>query len=106
MLEGGSGYDVLNPPIITVTDDSGSGCEASAIISGGIDDIIVLNAGHDFKETPIVNITGGNGKNATATARLKGTQFSINFSGGSAGVNTSANTIGFGTFTHSIMGMR
>ena len=98
VLEGGSGYDVLNPPIITVTDDFGSGCEASVVVSGGIDDIIVTNPGHDFKETPIVNITGGNGRNATATARLKGTQFSINFNGGASGVDTSANTIGFGTF--------
>jgi len=98
VLNGGSGYDVLNPPSITFSDSTGTGCEATAIVSGSIEEIVLTDAGYDFKEVPIVNITGGNGRNATAQARLKGFQFSANFNGGPSGVSTSGNTIGFGTF--------
>jgi hypothetical protein len=98
VLNGGKDYDVINPPIVSLQDDYGSGLLANASISGKIESIVVTNPGHDFKSPPIVNITGGNGKNATAEARLRGIQFSINFDGGISGVSTATNTIGFSTY--------
>ena len=94
----GSGYDVINPPSISITDDNGSGATAIACMSGSIEEIVVTDPGHDFINPPAVKITGGNGKGATAEARLKGTQFSINFDASVSGINTSLDTIGFSTY--------
>lgn len=98
VLNPGSDYNVIIPPTVTITDQKGQGAKANACMTGGIEKIIVTNAGYDFDEIPEITITGGNGKNATAEARLKSVQFSINFNGGTSGVNTTSNTIGFTTY--------
>ena len=97
-LSQGEGYDVITPPQVVIVDSNGSDAEAIACMSGSISGIVVTNPGFDFKEVPIVTINGGNGRDATAEARLRGVQFEIDFNGGSAGVSTSLNTIGFSTF--------
>ena len=48
------------PPTISITDESGSGCEAYANFSGSLSEIIVNESGFDYTEFTSVRITGGN----------------------------------------------
>lgn len=66
--DGGSGYDRLNPPTVTVTGD-GTGCTATATVnlSGQVESIEVTNAGQDYTNA-VVEITDPLGTGATATA--------------------------------------
>ena len=69
---GGSGYDIINPPNIHIYDTVGTGATAYAVIeNGSFKSIDVLSGGYDIKNVPTVSITGGNGSGATASARLK-----------------------------------
>ena len=69
---GGSNFDVVNPPNINISDSVGTGATAYAIVENGkFEGIEVVSAGYDIKKTPNVVITGGNGSGAVAVARLK-----------------------------------
>jgi hypothetical protein len=69
---GGSGYDVVNPPNIHVYDSVGSGATAFAVVeNGSFNRIDITYAGYDIKQVPSITITGGNGTGATAEARLR-----------------------------------
>ena len=64
----GSGYDVINPPNLVISDNTGLGATANAIVSGSVQRIDVEFAGFDYLEDPVVVINGGNGKGARAFA--------------------------------------
>ena len=72
---GGSGYDVITPPNIHITDNVGSGATAYAVVEGSFKGIEVVSGGYDLKQVPNVAITGGNGQGATASARLKAVSY-------------------------------
>ena len=58
VLNSGENYDVVNPPTLSVTDTSGSGCDAYGNFSGNISE--QLNGrGFDYTKTPSVTISGG-----------------------------------------------
>jgi len=69
---GGSGYDVINPPNIHIGDTVGTGATAYAIVeNGSLDSIEIISGGYDIRAVPNVSIIGGNGSGATASARLR-----------------------------------
>ena len=66
----GSGYDIINPPVMTITDNSGSSAEAKVSVRGGLDRIDITYPGIDYLSTPSITIRGGNGTGAVAEASL------------------------------------
>ncbi len=96
----GSGYDISNPPIISVSDQSGIGVSAFCEIEGTIDRIEVVDGGFDYTTIPTLKITGGNGFGCVATPNLVLRDHSVEFDSiETAGlVNLTNNTIGFSTY--------
>ena len=100
VLEGGSQYDVITPPTVSVTSLAGSGVSATANVKGSFERIDVIESGFDYVAPPVIEISGGNGQGATAQARLKQIDHFIDFDASSTGniINISEDKIGFGTF--------
>jgi len=105
---GGTDYDVINPPLLHISDSVGTGATGLCAIEGTLKQINVLDPGFDYTEVPLVKITGGNGNGATADANLitVSHQVSISPTGlstvatgiGSVGFGSTGSTIGFSTF--------
>ncbi len=70
IISGGSGYNVLNPPEITISDPVGSGASIFAAVEGALERIDIIDPGFDYIEQPIIKISGGNGVGASASAEL------------------------------------
>ena len=105
VLNGGDGYDVINPPVLKINDSVGVGATGTISVSGVLEEIRLIDPGFDYQETPRVTITGGNGKGAEASVSLKSTEHKISFKSdpiaGSVGLGTTGtlpSAIGFGTF--------
>ena len=58
----GSGYDVISPPNVVISDTTGVGSTANAAVVGSFNRIDLLDTGFDYVNEPIATITGGNGK--------------------------------------------
>ena len=73
ILNSGSGYDVIFPPRLSVTQTghTGVGCSAITHVEGELVDILVDTEGLDYITTPTVSITGGNDTDARARAQMK-----------------------------------
>ena len=102
VLEGGSGYDVITPPTVTIETgtSAGAGATATANVRGSFERIDIIDPGFDYVEPPVIEINGGNGKNAIARSILKLADHFIDFDASSTGgrINLLDNTIGFTTF--------
>ncbi len=98
VLNGGSDYDLINPPTVFIEDSLGIGATGFVHLQGGLSEVNILNPGFDYSTPPSINISGGNGSGASAEAILKEVYTSISFSGNYSGINTTTNQIGFGTF--------
>lgn len=96
----GTNYDVINPPILRITDEVGVGATGSVSVTGSLQRIEVIDEGFDYVSDPIVNITGGNGIGANAKVNTSLIVHSVPFysDGTSEQVNPTNNTIGFSTF--------
>ena len=96
----GIGYDIINPPVLSVQDSIGIGATGLVNVKGSLDRIEILDPGFDYVTEPIITISGGNGLNADAYANTKFVTHSISFYSTSenAQVGLSSNTIGFTTF--------
>ncbi len=96
----GSGYDVINPPSLVVTDSVGVGATGYCSIRGSLQEIRIIDPGFDYIETPKIDITGGNGTGAKASASMKliDHQVVFNSESQSARVNLTNGTIGFSTY--------
>ncbi len=101
---GESNYDVINPPILTINDDTGvgnatfgTGAEAVVNVVGSLNRINIIDKGYDYVENPKVTISGGNGNSAEAKCNLSKVVHSVSFNAGSLydDLNLSANTITF-----------
>ena len=107
VINPGQDYDVINPPLLSIIDEVddvvvGSGATGYVAVSGSLRDIRVLDSGFDYVDTPTIKITGGNGTGAVAVPNMKLIDHSVVFnsadSSTNAGVATTSNTIGFGTY--------
>lgn len=96
----GNNYDVINPPIVNIQDEIGTGATANCSVSGSLSRIDVIDSGFDYLDTPIVTISGGNGRGATAEVNSSLVTHSVNFFADSASsyISTTSNTIGFSTY--------
>jgi len=100
IINPGSGYDVINPPALVISDSVGTGATGYCSVKGSLQEIRIIDPGFDYLETPKINIFGGNGTGARANASMKliDHQASFNSESKSAFVDISNNTIGFSTF--------
>jgi hypothetical protein len=75
----GSDYDVINPPILTISDPIGSGANAHCSVIGNLKRIEIIDPGFDYIEEPTIEITGGNGFGASAKANLVSFDHEVSF---------------------------
>jgi len=79
MTSGGQGYDVINPPIMQIVDEVGTGATGFANVVGSLIELQVVDTGMGYQETPTITITGGNGIGAAAEPRMVSVQLSNSF---------------------------
>ena len=96
----GSGYDLMNPPLVSITDPVGSGVSAFCEIEGSLERIDVVDGGFDYITTPTLKVSGGNGIGCVVYPNLVLKDHSAEFDSTEDGdlVNLSTNIIGFSTF--------
>jgi hypothetical protein len=104
---GDANYDVINPPVMVISDNVGvgntifgSGAEGICNVVGTLSRINILDKGFDYTDEPKITISGGNGTGAEAKANLSKIIHSVSFNAGSLydQVNLSENSIGFTTY--------
>ena len=96
----GEKYDIINPPLLSISDDLGVGATGKVAVTGSLERIEITDTGFDYVDQPVITITGGNGSGATATVNLKSIDHSVSFdaTATAARVDTAASTIGFSTY--------
>ena len=94
----GNGYDIINPPVLNISDPNGSGASGYCSVVGGLERINIIDPGFDYLDEPKIEITGGNGTGASAKTSLISFDHSVSFNSISAAglvkLNPT-NTIGF-----------
>ena len=60
VVNGGSGYDIINPPIVHISDSVGSGATGKCAVTGSLEEIRILDTGFDYVNDPVITISGGN----------------------------------------------
>ena len=97
----GFGYDIINPPILSISDRNGSGAQGYCSIIGELERIDIIDPGFDYLEEPKIEISGGNGLGASAKASLISFDYQVSFnSNDSAGLVklNPVNQIGFSSY--------
>jgi len=101
VLSNGSGYDVINPPQLVISDSVGSGATGYCAVSGSLQEIRIIDPGFDYQEIPTIKITGGNGSGAEAKVNMKQISHEVTFNSeiqsGLVGLGSAISTIGFST---------
>lgn len=93
----GSGYDIINPPQLMISDNTGIGATAYVNIRGKLDDVRISSAGLGYQTKPKITIVGGNGTGAAVEPNLVKRAISATFRGDGIGFNSVDNTITFQT---------
>ena len=100
VISSGIGYDIINPPILTISDPIGVGALGQCAVKGSLQEIRIIDPGFDYVEAPKIKITGGNGIGAKAFANMKLVDHQSIFSSEitSAKISLENNIIGFSTY--------
>jgi len=75
----GSGYDVINPPVLNIIDPIGRDAKSYCSVNGSLERIDIIDPGFDYLEEPNIVISGGNGSGASAKANLITFDHTISF---------------------------
>ena len=96
----GDGFDIINPPLVHISDNVGLGATGHVSVKGSLQEINVEDTGFDYVTKPTITISGGNGKGATASVNTTFIEYSVSFNStsDSARVDLNNDTIGFSTF--------
>ena len=100
----GKNYDIINPPLLNLDDNVGSGATGICAIKGSLQSIDITDTGYDYVSKPIITITGGNGTGAKASVNTLDLHHNVEFQAVGLGTERSDrviledNTIGFSTF--------
>ena len=96
----GSGYDVVTPPLLNISDSVGTGATGYVAVNGILEEIKIVDPGFDYETTPVITITGGNGSGAKAFANMKQSYHEVSFNSQAEGgeVTLSTSIIGLGTY--------
>lgn len=98
VLSEGENYDVINPPVLEISDDSGSNASGVCAVNGSLKEIQIVDTGFDYINEPVIDITGGNGFGARAFASTTKVTHSVSFDNDPASGLLSLYSIGFTTF--------
>ena len=79
VTNGGSGYDVINPPTAQIYDSTGSDAKAHLNILGSVQKIKVVTPGVGYKNKPKISISGGNGTGCILESNLVKTRLRAEF---------------------------
>ena len=71
VLNGGNDYDVINPPLISVSPGEGVNALVQPVISGSIKKVYVDNQEFDINNIISINVTGGNGEGVALEPIIK-----------------------------------
>ena len=103
LLNGGSGYDVINLPKITATNPTVTGTTAviQPVISGSFEKVYIDPQDFDIDQIVAIGITGGNGSGAILEAktaqRFRNVFFDARKNTSGGGINTTTDQIVFNT---------
>ncbi len=61
LLNGGDGYDIVNPPIVGIETSSGVGAAVEPVIQGSVKEVFVDPQEFDIDAVTSISLTGGNG---------------------------------------------
>ena len=109
VVNGGQNYDVINPPILSIQDDVGTGATGKVAVEGQLVRFDIIDKGFDYVTTPIIRISGGNPKEeAVAEVNMSSIEHVVGFNAylGGNDLSIDNNTIGFSTFHKFGMGER
>ena len=102
VVSGGNNYDVISPPVLSISDSVGVGATGYCAVKGSFSEIRVLNSGFDYVEVPTIKITGGNGRDAKAEAKLVTIPHEVSFNASGIGtavaIGVNNSSIGFSTY--------
>ena len=91
----GSGYDVINPPELEISDVSGYGAKGYLNITGSLEKVRIISPGIGYQIKPKITILGGNGSGAVVEPNFVKSQINNGFKGDGFGLNPTDNTIIF-----------
>lgn len=94
VVSSGDDYDIINPPLIEITDAQGFGAKVNPEVVGTLKEIRLIDSNIIVSEEPTITITGGNGIGAKAKPEIGIFEHSAIFNTG----NISSNIIGFTTY--------
>jgi hypothetical protein len=99
VLNGGIGYDVINPPLISVSPGSGSTALVHPVVSGSIEKVYIDSQDYDINTIVSIGITGGNGSDCVLepilTKRRRDIFFDGRLSTNSGGISSTTNQLVF-----------
>ena len=98
ILNSGDNYDVVEPPLLSISDENGNGCIANANFSGSLTEVVLDKSGFDYLTTPSVSVVGGNGNGAICEAKMRGFTHSNIFN--EFNVDVTNDRIGSNTIPH------
>jgi len=98
----GSGYDVINPPILNISDKSGTGASVISHVQGFLEKIDVLGGGFDWDGIPEIKISGGNGFGAIAIPEMTVFDHFVEFVANTNQIDVTTATPTSGNITFSI----
>ena len=93
----GEDYDVINPPLISISNEGTSQALVQPVLSGSISEVYADSQDFDIERVVSIGITGGNGSGAVLepvlTNRVREVSFDGRTSENSGGINTVGETI-------------
>lgn len=97
---GGTGYDIINPPRLSISDATGIGATGTVAVEGSLERIDIVDPGFDFTESPVVTISGGNPiRPAKAEVNISPVIYEVNINTEINGnIDTVDDKIGFTSF--------
>ena len=81
VLNGGSNFDVINPPIISISSGIGVTALVNPVISGSIQKVYIDSQDYDIDKIVSIGVSGGNGSGAVLQPIVTKRQRSILFDG-------------------------
>jgi hypothetical protein len=99
ILNGGIDYDVINPPLISVSSGTGSTALVRPVVSGSIKKVYIDSQDYDINTIVSIEITGGNGSGCVlepiVTKRKRDIFFDGRLTTNSGGISSTTNQLSF-----------
>ena len=99
VLNGGTNYDVINPPLLTISSGIGTTALVQPVISGSIKEVYIDAQDYDIRSIVSIGVSGGNGSGAVLepilTKRVREIFFDGRKTTNSGGISTSTNQLTF-----------